>query len=146
MDNTKDTYAVAPAEEHTHTVIFLHSRDSTAAEFTDEFFELSVDYRTLSEIFPNFKWVFPSGLLISVRFETDLSQWFDTWSVEEPEGWKELQIDGLKESIALILDVVYSEPSLVPPEYIIPGGINSCFSALPYSARRIYWVLWLAPI
>ena len=39
MENPDNTHAIAPTKEHTHTVIFLHGRDSTAAEFADEFFE-----------------------------------------------------------------------------------------------------------
>jgi lysophospholipase II len=133
MESPDNTHAIAPTKEHTHTVIFLHGRDSTAAEFADEFFESQAsDNRTLPEIFPDFKWVFPSsGLRNSARFETELSQWFDIWSVEEPEGRKELQVDGLKESIGSILDVVYSEASLVPPEHIILGGISQgCATAI----------------
>ncbi|GAB5590149.1 hypothetical protein Unana1_05049 [Umbelopsis nana] len=133
MENTNKSHVVGPAKDNTHTVILLHGRDSTAAEFAEEFFESQAsDNRTLPEIFPDFKWVFPSSeLRNSTRFETHLSQWFDIWSVEEPEERKELQVAGLKESITLILDVIYSETSLVPPEHIILGGISQgCATAI----------------
>jgi lysophospholipase-2 len=87
------TYIHSPCEghSHTHTVIFLHGRDSDAHEFANELFEseasLSVasqrDHeRTLPALFPTIRWVFPAApILRSQRFETDMSQWFDMWAV-----------------------------------------------------------------
>ncbi|KAI3332255.1 hypothetical protein HD806DRAFT_519030 [Xylariaceae sp. AK1471] len=73
------THAVEPKAAHTHTVIFLHGRDSDCKEFANELvrklFESeaseSIDQprRTL-DLFPTIRW----------RFETNLSQWFDMWS------------------------------------------------------------------
>jgi lysophospholipase-2 len=132
-NNNNNPHSIAPLKEHTHTVIFLHGRDSTATEFTEEFFESQTsDDRTLPEIFPTFKWVFPtSKLRNSTRFETELCQWFDMWSVEKPEERKELQVDGLKESIALILTVISREASFVPMDHIILVGISQgCATAV----------------
>lgn len=77
---------VAPTKQHTHTVILLHGRDSTASEFASDFFE-SQDSNdlTLPESFPCIKWVFPGSKLgNSARFKIAMSQWFDMWSVENP--------------------------------------------------------------
>ncbi|KAI8576233.1 hypothetical protein K450DRAFT_257763 [Umbelopsis ramanniana AG] len=133
MDDTEKTYVVLPLADHTHTVILLHGRDSTAAEFAEEFFESQAsDRRTLCEIFPNFKWVFPnSGQRNSTRFEMEMAQWFDIWSVEEPENRKELQVAGLTESVAFILNIIRDEASSVPPEHIFLGGISQgCATAI----------------
>jgi lysophospholipase-2 len=133
MQNTEKTHVVDPISDHTHTVIFLHGRDSTAVEFAEELFESQAsDDRTLSQLFPNFKWVFPySGLRNSTRFEMELSQWFDIWSVEEPEERKEIQLAGLKESIMFILDIIDREATIVPPKQIILGGISQgCATAI----------------
>jgi lysophospholipase II len=60
-----------------------------------------------------------------------MSQWFDIWSVEEPLERKEIQVDGLRESVAAILRIVRSESSLVPPERIILAGISQgCATAI----------------
>jgi lysophospholipase-2 len=60
-----------------------------------------------------------------------MSQWFDMWSVEDSEERKELQVEGLKESIAMILDAIKSEASLVPTDHIILGGISQgCATAI----------------
>jgi lysophospholipase-2 len=122
-----------PSSAHTHTIILLHGRDSTAAEFASEFFESQAsDNLTVPEIFPSFKWVFPSsGLRASARFETEMSQWFDIWSVEEPEKRKGLQKDGLRKSVAFILEVVRKEMESVPAKRIILGGISQgCATAV----------------
>jgi predicted esterase len=117
-------HVVASREKHSHTIIFLHGRESTASEFASEFFESQAsDDRTLPEIFPTVKWVFPnSGLRKSIRFDTEESQWFDMWDIKNPLERKETQIEGLRESISFILSVVREEASIVHPERIILGG------------------------
>jgi lysophospholipase-2 len=127
MDPKNNIHIVAPLVEHSNTVIFLHGRDSIASEFASKFLEIqSSDHRTLSEIFPSVKWVFPSSSLrkSARRFGTEISQWFDIWSIKEPWMIKKIQLDGLRESITFILDVIRSEASIVPPERIIIGGIS----------------------
>jgi lysophospholipase-2 len=122
-----------PAENHTHTIILLHGRGSTASEFAYEFFQSQAsDGLTLPEIFPTFKWVFPtSDLRTSIRFEEEMSQWFDIWSLEETEERKETQKSGLRESVAFILEVMKNEIESVPAENIILGGISQgCATAI----------------
>ncbi|KAK8216754.1 hypothetical protein M8818_001717 [Zalaria obscura] len=121
-----DCYIVAPLASHTHTIILLHGRDSVAKEFADEFFESQAsDGRTLPEIFPTIKWVFPSsGTRQSARFDTPMSQWFDIWSVENLSERPELQLQGLRESVLSIVDVLHKEASIISPECIFLGGIS----------------------
>ena len=103
-----DTHAIPPTAAHTHTIIFLHGRDCTAEEFVTELFESQAsDARTFPQMFPHLKWVFPcSKVRPSVRFGSDMRQWFDIWSVESPEERIELQIPGLRESAEAILEVI----------------------------------------
>jgi len=63
-------HIIQPSVTHSHTVIFLHGRDSTATEFASEIFESQCsDDKTLPEALPSFKWVFPtSKLRKSTRF------------------------------------------------------------------------------
>ncbi|KAK7536095.1 Alpha/Beta hydrolase protein [Phyllosticta citribraziliensis] len=126
-------YILNPSAEHSHTVIFLHGRDSTAPEFAVEFFESQAsDDKTLPEIFPSFKWVFPTSTLRnSARFSIEMSQWFDMWSLEDPEEQKETQKAGLSESISSILIAIEDEASLIGTEKIILGGISQgCATAI----------------
>jgi lysophospholipase-2 len=122
-----------PSEKHTHTIILLHGRDSTAAEFAVDFLESQASNGlTLPEIFPTFKWVFPaSKLRTSARFQVEMSQWFDIWSLEDTEERKEMQKDGLRQSVAFIFEVVKKEMKNVPAEKIILGGISQgCATAI----------------
>ncbi|KAI0479847.1 lysophospholipase II [Xylaria cf. heliscus] len=128
------TYTVEPQATHTHTVIFLHGRDSNCEEFADEFFESEASEpidqpRTLRDLFPNIRWVFPSApTLQSQRFGTEMSQWFDMWSVENPAERPELQQPGLHQSIEQILGVIKKEEMLVPRERIFLAGISQGFA------------------
>ena len=84
---------IPSTERHRHTVIFLHGRDSLADELAEDFFlSKSSDDRTLAEIFPTVKWVFPtSKMRDSARHKEELgsfahllepiSQWFDFWDI-----------------------------------------------------------------
>lgn len=124
MHVEESLHIVAPTAKHTHTFILLHGRESTASEFASEFFESQAsDDRTLPEIFPSVKWVFPnSGLRKHARFNTEESQWFDLWDVKYPMEHKETQIEGLRESIAFTLRVIREEASVIQPQRVILGG------------------------
>ncbi|RYP53442.1 hypothetical protein DL768_001587 [Monosporascus sp. mg162] len=129
-------HTVGPAEghKHTHTVIFLHGRDSVAEEFADEFFESEASGpetgdRILLGLFPTIRWVFPTApLMHSERFGTTMSQWFDMWSVEDPEEKSELQKPGLLQSIRIVLNTIRSEEALAPRNRIFLGGISQGFA------------------
>ena len=131
-----------PSHEHTHTIIFLHGRDSTAKEFADELFESEASTagteriagsgtgRTLPDLFPTARWVFPTAPMIrSERFDTHMSQWFDMWSVEEPHERGDLQTEGLEDSIALIGDIIGKEEQIIPRDKIFLAGISQGFVA-----------------
>jgi len=116
------------------TVILLHGRDSDCREFDDEFFESEASEpanqpRTLLDLFPTTRWVFPTAEpLHSERFDTTMSQWFDMWSVENPEERADLQQDGIRDSIASIFSVVQNEEKLVSRDKIFLGGISQGFA------------------
>ncbi|KAK7743185.1 hypothetical protein SLS53_004270 [Cytospora paraplurivora] len=127
---------------HTHTVIFLHGRDSTAEEFAGELLESEASdevagliagpdkaqTRTLPDLFPTVRWVFPVAPIIrSERFDTDMSQWFDMWSVENPNERSEVQAEGLKRSVALLGELIGMEGERVPKGRIFLAGISQGF-------------------
>lgn len=125
-----------PIGAHTHTAIFLHGRDSGCDEFADEFFESETSSgpdqkpQTLRELFPTVKWLFPGAPVTrSARFDTDMSQWFDMWSVEDPGECPEIQRVGLRQSIDRILSVVREEEAAgVPRGRIFLCGISQGFA------------------
>ncbi|TGJ80413.1 hypothetical protein E0Z10_g8350 [Xylaria hypoxylon] len=130
------TYTVGPKAAHTQTVIFLHGRDSNCREFANELFESDASEpanqpRTLPDLFPGIRWVFPSApILQSERFGTDMSQWFDMWSVENLAERSELQHPGLHQSVEQILWVLKKEEMLVPRERIFLAGISQGFATV----------------
>lgn len=145
------TTIVAPrADKHTHTVIFLHGREDCGTWFAQDFFDpRSSDGRTLAEIFPSIRWVFPTAKRqFSARYNHEfenssfkdafkgknfdiISQWFDIWDVRDPEDRKELMLPGLQESIRQITDTIIEEAQIIPLERMILGGISQgCATAI----------------
>lgn len=128
-------YVVGPADgnRHSHTVILLHGRDSAAEEFASEFCECEITGtqadRTLPAILPTIRWVFPQAKdLPSERFGTNMSQWFDMWSVEEPQERSEIQVPGLMSSIETLTQIIKDEETLVPRSRIFLAGISQGFA------------------
>ncbi|KAI1387842.1 lysophospholipase II [Hypoxylon trugodes] len=126
---------VLPRESHTHTIIWLHGRDSYAEEFSSELFESEASQpegqpMTLPDLFPTIKWVFPQApLLRAERFDVEkMPQWFDMWSVENPHERPEFQEDGLRDSIAQILDIIREEAISIPTHKIFLAGISQGFA------------------
>jgi lysophospholipase-2 len=136
-------HTVPPKERHTHTIIFLHGGESNAKEFATDFFESQAsDNRSLQETFPSVKWVFPNSATRNMaRFDMEESQWFDLWDVRNPQERRDLQIEGLRENIAFILNVIRKEASIVPPDHIVLGGISqgcaTAIHALLYGGIRL---------
>lgn len=124
-------------QQHTHTVIFLHGRDSINTEFAQEIFESEASGpqeqpRTLPALLPTIRWVFPAApVLRSARFDTDLSQWFDMWSVEEPDvRGRELQLTGLRASVRSLVEVLRTEEERLPRDKIFLAGISQGFAVV----------------
>ncbi|KAG8162393.1 hypothetical protein KVR01_008158 [Diaporthe batatas] len=140
MSDTQPPHVVDPLDghPHTHSIIFLHGRDSINNEFADELFESEASEpagqpRTLRDLFPTIRWVFPAApTLHSARFDTDMSQWFDIWSVEEPAKEGHIQHEGLRTSAAAVLDVVRGEEARVQGgrQRIFVAGISQGFATV----------------
>jgi lysophospholipase-2 len=143
------TTIVAPlGDQHSHTVIFLHGRDDFGEDLSKYFFDSKgSDGSTLAEIFPSVKWVFPTAKLrYSARRDLEfssssfaellkgeeiISQWFDLWDVNSPYEKQELMLDGVRESIEDILDIIQKEADIAPLERIVLGGISQgCATAI----------------
>jgi len=143
------TTTVAPSgKNHTHTFIFLHGREDFGSDLAHYFFDSKAsDGRSLAEIYPSVRWVFPTAKLRysahrdfefsklscaeALKGEEIISQWFDVWDLIAPEEKEDLMIPGLKESIGQILDIIKEEAQEIPLERIILGGISQgCATAI----------------
>jgi len=142
------TTFVEPTESHTHTVIFLHGREDFGSDLAQYFFDSkSSDNKSIAELFPSVKFVFPTSALRfcarrdlefststfaeSLKGEEIISQWFDVWDLDSPLEKQDLMIPGIRESTVQILDIVQEEAKSVPLNRIILGGISQgCATAI----------------
>ncbi|KKK19855.1 hypothetical protein AOCH_000571 [Aspergillus ochraceoroseus] len=118
----------APQVAHTHTVILLHGRGSNGPEFREEFFaSLTSDGVNLPARFPSWRWVFPTSReRDDTRFQEPMSAWFDAYSLSDIHEHQDLQIEGLKESVSFMLDLIMAELQLLSgrPRRLFIGGIS----------------------
>jgi lysophospholipase-2 len=143
------TTVVAPlGDSHTHTVIFLHGREDFGEDCAQDFLNYkALDGRTLAEIFPSIKWIFPTAKLrYSARRDLEfssssfaellkgeevISQWFDLWDIKTPYEKQHLIVDGLRESIDDIFNIVQEESKTVPLGRLVLGGMSQgCATAI----------------
>jgi predicted esterase len=121
--------AIPPSAPHTHTVVFLHGRGDTAQNFA-----LSLHHsrdsrnRSLPEIFPSFRWVFPQSEIrqCTALSGDKMSQWFDIWNVNNFSEHEELQALGLRESVASIRRALVNEAAVLGGQWdhIVLAGIS----------------------
>lgn len=125
---------IEPSTKHGLTVILLHGRGSTGPEFSEEFFNTcSSSEESLTKRFPSVRWVFPSARIrTSTVFREDISEWYDVYSLSNPEERLDLQKPGLVESIQYVTEIVEFERRRVEMEQteassrssIVLGGIS----------------------
>jgi predicted esterase len=115
---------VAPETEHTHTVVFLHGRGGTARDLADGLFLLrDSSRRSLCDIFPSARWVFPQAeLLFCEENGQDWSQWFDVWNTLDLTDREEVQAPGLQSSVRSLIRLIHQEALKV-------GGLDKVFLA-----------------
>lgn len=117
-----------PQGPHTHTFIMLHGRGGNGRDFCQELFQsVTSQMKTLPESLPGFRWVFPSS---SVRYSTAFDEhepaWFDVYSLTNIEERRQLQVDGLRESVSNIMGILSDEIELVGGDRsrVFLGGIS----------------------
>ncbi|KAL4960998.1 Alpha/Beta hydrolase protein [Aspergillus stella-maris] len=124
--------------KHTHTIILLHGRGSNSERFGQEFLASTGIARRL----PTTKFIFPtaSKRRSTVLKRTPINQWFDNYSLEDPNTRTELQLDGLKETGAFLRKLVEEEAGILSGleegngdgySRVIIGGLSQgCAAAL----------------
>lgn len=127
MDISKIT--IAPSAAHTHTVIFLHGRGDTAANFVDMIQgALTSRLQSLMDTFPTFRWVFPQSEIRPVASSSPerWSQWFDVWNTRDFSDREGLQAEGLRESVASVRRIVRREAEQLGGRWdrVILAGID----------------------
>ncbi|KAL9626197.1 MAG: hypothetical protein Q9204_007503 [Flavoplaca sp. TL-2023a] len=87
---------------------------------------------TLAEHFPHCKWVFPSSQeRYSTGFQENMDEWFDIYSLTDPSTQEALQVEGLRDSVKYILDIISKELEFLPAGNIVLLGISQgCATAI----------------
>ncbi|EZF33617.1 hypothetical protein H101_02828 [Trichophyton interdigitale H6] len=123
-----DLHTIEPRSVHTHTVILLHGRSGNGPEFAEELLNSKTsEETTLIAKFPNCRWVFPTSReRWCSAFQRDLTAWFDVYSLSNTADKQDLQIDGLRESMLYILEVMDQEIDLLGGrlEKVVLGGFS----------------------
>lgn len=104
-----------PTKTHTHTIILLHGRGSFGPELAEELFSSSTtNNQNLPTALPYIRWVFPTSRnRWDTKFEEEMSEWFDAYSLTDIEERQELQVEGLRESVKHVLEVIEREIEFV---------------------------------
>ncbi|KAH3908982.1 hypothetical protein HBH56_166430 [Parastagonospora nodorum] len=135
-----------PAQEHKTTIIILHGRGSTALKFAQPLLTQEVSpvdtapatctgspeegsppsTKTFQHHFPNTKFIFPTAPLrrAAVFKRSLIHQWFDNWSLTEPELKQHLQAQGLRETSAYIHDLLRDEIKIVGASNVVLMGLS----------------------
>lgn len=122
-------HLVEPRTEHTHTAIMLHGLGSSGEEFAEELFGSNLSNgKSLRDEFPGWRWVFPSSKeRWSTTFQESMPAWFEAHSLTDTTARQDLQIPGIRESVAYLREVVDEEIRLLgerSEKGIILGGIS----------------------
>jgi predicted esterase len=137
---------IPPLHDHKTTMIILHGRGSTAERFAEPLLAHMVSpgdtipatstesltdssptpMHSFREHFPNAKFVFPTApLRRAVVFKRSLThQWFDNWSLTEPELKQHLQAQGLRETSAYLHDLLKDEIKIIGASNVIIMGLS----------------------
>ncbi|KAF2854306.1 phospholipase/carboxylesterase family protein-like protein [Plenodomus tracheiphilus IPT5] len=128
------SHIIPPTPPHTHTIIFLHGRDSSAETFADELFESQTSSgKHFTTLFPSLKWVFPCApKSYSALDQEEVSQWFEMSSVQRPQEDVSVQKAGLWESVGALRKLVQQEAEIVGgmQNVILAGISQGCATAI----------------
>ncbi|KAI4170605.1 MAG: hypothetical protein LQ343_004837 [Gyalolechia ehrenbergii] len=125
---------IPPLQDHKQTFIILHGRGSNATVFGPPLLDTQVSgIQTFRSSFPYAQFVFPtaSKRRAQVYHRSVINQWFDNWSLQNPNERTELQIEGLRETSAYIHSLLRSAIDQVGAENVVLGGLSQgCAAAL----------------
>ena len=128
---------VPPRAAHRQTFILLHGQGSSAAKFGPGLLEThfpvtnSVDLQartqTLALAFPHAKFAFPTAprRRAAIYKRSVINQWFDCWHADEPGVNDWMMIDGLRETVSFLHELLRDEIALVGSgRNVVLGGIS----------------------
>ncbi|KAI9725280.1 MAG: hypothetical protein M1828_003294 [Chrysothrix sp. TS-e1954] len=132
-------------EKHLHSLVLLHGRGSNGTRFGEALLATSLpNGKTLQKALPNTKIVLPtaSKRRSTVLKRTPINQWFDNYSLEEPNIKQHLQVEGLRETIRFVHGQLEEEIKVVGAHNVALGGLSqgsaaALFALLMWPHRRL---------
>ena len=125
---TLPTLVFPPKTAHSHTVIFLHGRGDNAQNFSNSLnYSRDSNNRTLIEVFPSFRWVFPQAPIRKcISGPETFPQWFDVYDVRDFASREEIQLEGLREVVPEIIKILTQEANLLGGRWdkLVLAGIS----------------------
>jgi predicted esterase len=119
------------------TLIILHGRGSTAERFAEPLLNHAISTPaagnpnlspslTFKDQFPNTKFVFPTApLRRALVYNRSLThQWFDNWSLTQPEMKQYLQAQGLRETSFFLHGLLKQETEVVGSKNVALMGLS----------------------
>lgn len=138
MPQTRKSLIVPPrSTQHRQSIVALHGRGSNGETFGLELLATHLPgHGLLPDVLPETKFMFPTAPKRRAKIykRKPIHQWFDNWSLESletPMEKEELQFDGLRESTAVIHDLLPAEIALVGAENVILWGLSQGCAASP---------------
>ncbi|GAQ05820.1 acyl-protein thioesterase 1 [Aspergillus lentulus] len=109
-------------DQHTHTIILLHGRGSNSERFGRVFIEST----GIAKRLPTTKFIFPTARKrrSTVLKRIPINQWFDNYSLEDPNTRTELQLDGLQESSEFLRKLIDEEAKLLSVDPTVGDGYS----------------------
>jgi len=131
-----EAHVVEPTAAHRHTIVLLHGTSQTGATFADPFLAFKFPFPkkhtpsslvTLPEVFPDCKWVFPTGerRKTTVLGDIETHAWFNFRSFADRTLGENDSISGIRSSALLLASLITHETALLPPDgRLILGGFS----------------------
>lgn len=122
-----DPLVVPPIADHQQTLIILHGRGSNANDFGPLLLDTRIsDSHTVRSSFPNAKFIFPtaSKRRAQIYKRSVIHQWFDNWSLQEPNERTGLQVEGLRETSSYIHSLIRQAIDEIGARNVILGGLS----------------------
>ncbi|KAK2734876.1 hypothetical protein FQN57_001439 [Myotisia sp. PD_48] len=134
-EKDSDLLVVQPSgPNHTHTLVLLHGMGSNAELFGIELLEST----KIPARLPSVRFVFPTApMRRATRFKRlHIHQWFDCYSIDDPNERSDLQIEGLCETASSLRNLIDDEAKLLGDggyQNIVLGGLSQGCAASAFT-------------
>lgn len=125
---------ILPAGEHTHSFVILHGRGGTSEDFPN-LSALHESGQRLQQLFPGMKFIFPVAKRrhLTAFNEDAVTIWFDVHTFDDVTEREDTQMEGLRETAAVVHALLDEEVARVGSHNLFLGGSSQGGSMGMYS-------------